>query len=419
MAGISFISLNPKYMDVLPYISEDEYDVVYKYMQNGYQSGKFSGYTCKNPLNYQDICIVVSYNFDEAIHVGIPEISDIDKEFSEDFGLEYTLITSSNHLIHSDFLDGLTPKEARDKIILEYASEGCGEIVSHFKNTKIVISSVDETGAPIPFEVIKDGFDFAVLDSEYYPLIYNKFSKVNYGRTPNRNVELINMTFNHLYQTSILKLFLANPNNFYNNEDFLNYEDEFIYKSELAYEILFPIIFDIVDDKVIRKVDYKIIEESYPDSQVINDINNLNIHFISDTLKDCTRDAIRFYVLQHPNDTNFEEILLKIRNIDSFLNDLLDKYQEGFIDVNMELDNTMFELVNELNGYISSMRLDLYVAKIEYIFNNKIRNKKWTEDEALIFLKLISIVCPFISEYIFRNIFNQRDYIIFEEWPRY
>ena len=85
----------------------------------------------------------------------------------------------------------------------------------------------------------------------------------------------------------------------------------------------------------------------------------------------------------------------------------------------MELDNTMFELVNELNGYISSIRLDLYVAKIEYIFNNKIRNKKWTEDEALIFLKLISIVCPFISEYIFRNIFNQRDYIIFEEWPRY
>ncbi len=419
MAGISFIALNPKYMDVLPFVSEEEYNLVYKFMQNGYEDGKFSGLFCKNPLNYNDICIMISYNFEEAIHVGIPEISDIDKEFCNKFGLEYLLITSNNHLIHSDFLDGLTPIDARKTIIDAFSNEGACEVINHFRQDKIIISSTDETGAPIPFEITKDGFDYSVLESQYYPLLYNRFGKVIYGKTPSYPVELVNLTFNNLYQTSILRMFLQNKDNYYSFQDFLNYEEDFIYESELANEILFPLIFNIIDSNEIRKIKYHIMLEEYPDYQLINENNNLNIHFVSDVLTRCSRDALRFYILQHPNDTNFEESILKINKIDKFLEDVYTKYYEGFSDVNMELDNTMYDLVNDLTNDINNLRIDLYVSKLEYVFNNKIRNKKWTEDEALIYLKLLSIVCPFITEFLFENVFNQHNYIIFEEWPKY
>ena len=60
-----------------------------------------------------------------------------------------------------------------------------------------------------------------------------------------------------------------------------------------------------------------------------------------------------------------------------------------------------------------------YYNNLELFFNNKIKNKKWTEEEALIFLKILSIICPFLSQYIYEIALNERDYIMFEPWPRY
>ena len=118
MSGISFIALNPLKMDVLKYVSNEEYDEVYKYMQNGYSTGKFTGFMAKNPINYHDICLIVSYTFDEAIHVGIPAKSNADFEFAKEFGLDTIELFRGDQLINSDFLDGLNQEKAKEKILV-------------------------------------------------------------------------------------------------------------------------------------------------------------------------------------------------------------------------------------------------------------------------------------------------------------
>lgn len=40
-----------------------------------------------------------------------------------------------------------------------------------------------------------------------------------------------------------------------------------------------------------------------------------------------------------------------------------------------------------------------------------------SEREALIYLKLVSIVCPFTSQKLFEEIFEENYFLVYEEWP--
>lgn len=418
MSGISFIALNPSKMDVLKYVSNDEYEEVYKYMQNGYSSGKFSGFMCKNPLNYQDICIIISYNFDETIHVGIPSINKADLDFANEFGLDVVQLFSSDLLINSDFLDGLNQKEAREKILEEARCEDFGVLKHHFKTHEIIISNPDNIGAPIPFEIIDDGFNYKVVDEKYYPLSQNKFQKVIYGTTPERNIELINQTFNSIYISSVLKNYIENGSIYFESDQFVNNETDIIYEEELANEILFPLIFRLVMNKEIKDKSYIILSDSYPDYDYINENNNLNVHFVTDSLAKYSTDAIRLYTIKHSKDKNFEEILFKLNKTDEFLNELKEKFDTPFANDNFDLDNKLYNLVKEVNCYIDDYKFEDYAASLEFFFYKELKNKKWTEDQALLYLKLISPICPFISEYLFKKIYHSEN-ILFEEWPTY
>ncbi len=418
MSGISFIALNPLKMDVLKYVSNEEYDEVYKYMQNGYSAGKFTGFMAKNPINYHDICLIVSYTFDEAIHVGIPAKSNADFEFAKEFGLDTIELFRGDQLINSDFLDGLNQEKAKEKILEESRMEDFGIIKHHFKIHDLIISNSDNIGTPIPFEVIDDGFNYKVVDSKYFPLVQNKFLKVLYGLTPEKNIELINHTFNSIYQTSVIKNYLDNKNIYFESDEFVNHVIDIIYEEELAQAILFPLIFKLVSGKTIVNHDYIILKDSYPDQDFIQENNNLNISFVSDSLGKYSTDAIRLYTLKKSRDKNFEEIFFKLNKAEQFLAELGQKFSEGFVDNNYNLDNEIYQLVNEINRNIKENKLEDYAANIEFFFYKTLKNKKWTEDEALIYLKLLSPICPFICEKLFKEIYNSEN-LLFEEWPTY
>ena len=129
-------------------------------------------------------------------------------------------------------------------------------------------------------------------------------------------------------------------------------------------------------------------------------------------------DAIRLYTLKKSRDKNFEEIFFKLNKAEQFLAELGQKFSEGFVDNNYNLDNEIYQLVNEINRNIKENKLEDYAANIEFFFYKTLKNKKWTEDEALIYLKLLSPICPFICEKLFKEIYNSEN-LLFEEWPTY
>ena len=419
MAGISFIALNPSLMDVKPFIAEEEYDSVYKYMQNGYSLGVFSGNFFKNPLNYSNICIIISYNYNEAIHVGIPQINEYDLEVVQTLGLDYNYCINTNNstLINSDFLNNLTLNDARKKIIEEYVAEGMGDRVKHFKVKKLIISSIDLTGAPIPLEVKNLEVKYNLLDSSYLPIYYNRFNKIIYSKSIDRNIELINQTFNNLYQTSITKLYIDNKDNYYESNDFVNNISEVVLEEDIIEEILCPIIFHLIDDTNILNKEYIILKNSKPSIEFINKNNNLNINFISESINKYSVDTIRLYTIKNYKNIEYEEIFYKLDQCETFINDLKNSC-ENFSEQDFELDNKLYNLVNRLNELINVLDITNYTKELEFFFYKEINNKKWTQDQALTYLKLLSIICPFVCEYIFNLKFDNYD-ILFEEWPTY
>lgn len=416
-SGISFIALNPKYMDVLEYVDEDEKDSVINFSFNN-SNYCFSGVTAKNPFNGNDICIIISRHFDEAIHVGIPSISEEDKKLSQDAGFEYVDVYENDMVINSDFLNGLKKEEARNKIIEEYVSEEFGFLTKKYKNTKFIISSPDETGAPVPFEIIDDGYDYKPVDKVYYPLKFNRFGKILYHNNPEVNIDLLHLTFNHFYQSGLLKCLLNENDRYLKNKDFTYNKLEIIYEEDIIPEILSYLIFAHLDNKEIKYSNYKIIKDSYPRFDNIQLCNNLNISFVTDSIKNFSTDAIRMYIIHHPQDSNFEEVFFKIDRINQFLDEVKDKYNQPFDASNIETEKDMISLVNELTNYLKDGNLNLYAARLEYCFLNKLKNKSWTENAALLFLKLISLICPTMSEYIFEKTFGNFN-LLFEEWPNY
>lgn len=418
IAGISFIALNPNLMDVSKYISEEEYPLVYKYMQNGYSKGVFSGFFAKNPLNYKDILILISYEYNEAIHLGIPQINKLDYDIVETFGLEYNSVICEDKIINSDFLDGLTINKARERMLEEVKGEGLGEIVKHFKTKEIIISSLNQTGYPIPLEVLDNGFNYQILDKELMPIYFNRFNKVIFAREVNRNIELIGQTFNNIYQTSITKLYIDNPLNYYESKDFVYNILELINKDDILEEVLFPLIFKLIDNKEIIKKEYLINNETKSDLELINKINNLNINFITDSLNKYSPDDLRFYALKHTNDSNYEDMLFKLDESHNFITDFYNKFSQGFIDLDIELESRLYDFSLKCVEYIKTGNIKDYVKDIEFFFYKELNLKKWTESIALTYTKLLSVVCPFVSEKVFNEYFKLED-LIFEQWPTY
>ena len=234
----------------------------------------------------------------------------------------------------------------------EVKGEGLGEIVKHFKTKEIIISSLNQTGYPIPLEVLDNGFNYQILDKELMPIYFNRFNKVIFAREVNRNIELIGQTFNNIYQTSITKLYIDNPLNYYESKDFVYNILELINKDDILEEVLFPLIFKLIDSKEIIKKEYLINNETKSDLELINKINNLNINFITDSLNKYSPDDLRFYALKHTNDSNYEDMLFKLDESHNFITDFYNKFSQGFIDLDIELESRLYDFSLKCVEYI-------------------------------------------------------------------
>ena len=421
IAGIGFIALNPSFMDVYPYVMESEKSIVEKYCQIGYTEGVYTGNTVKNPLTGEDIFIFVSHDFDEAIHLGIPQMSEKDMNFANKLGLDFNNVIENGVLVNSEFLNGLTREEAKIKIISTFLDEGMAVSKTAFKLKEIILSRYENNGLIVPIVENPQTYLPEPLNNMFIPVYYNNRGKITYTNEEKipSNIELIKMVFNDTFVNSLSHIVSYELENDFRmlNSKSLNCEHVyFVNKNNLIEEFLLANIFDnLLGNNKSKK--FIVLENPILKNSIIKEYNSLQLSFVSDILKDKNPDAYRMFVLSKNFDTSFENTRFKIKTYEQFLTKIKTIYLNGFVDSNHNLDLKLEELLKNLNYSLNEYNISEYIKTIMNFTDEVLTEEVMTEYQSLQFLKLLSIIIPYSSQYLYENVYDQSYFIVYDSWP--
>ena len=112
--------------------------------------------------------------------------------------------------------------------------------------------------------------------------------------------------------------------------------------------------------------------------------------------------------------TEEKEVTGTIDEIKDFMFVVTDKNGTSY---GFTFEEKLYKLTSQLNSYLENKRLDLYIESITRFLYDELLANKMSEREALIYLKLISVVCPFTAQRLFEEIFEENYFLVYEEWP--
>lgn len=414
LGGLNFLILNPTLMDVKPFITLDEEKSVNHYLENGYQEGIFTGSILNNPLTGLDIFIFISYDFNEAIHIPKPSKNDIDRHYANYFGMDIVETINNNVLINSDFLDGLAKEDGRKVLMETFQSEGMAEILHDYKVKELILSSPLKTGIPIPLK--EDGLnDYEGIAKELLPIKFNLKGEVECIYDLALFKGSISKDFIYFIYHELIEKLDASPLTLKKQE----FIDDALYlarEDNVFNDYFFPSLYHLISGKK-TKEEYIFLNTSLSSKKVIDLYNELDKHFVDDILGSKKADAYRMFSLFDQEEIDFQTALLKITKYEQILDVIKSFYHKGFVEENEAIDRSLYELVKKANEMLAASDLKKYVENLMTYYFQVLSHEKMTANQALIYLKLLSIVCPFMSQELFEEVFNQTYFLVYEDWP--
>ena len=434
IAGISFIDLNPRLIDVLMYTTPDEYISVSNYqIEENEDMDCFTGVILKNPLTFKDIYVFASYKYDEALHVGIPTIDTLDYMFASSLGLDPNICLDDDRiLINSDFLDGLSEEEARESIVEAFSSEGMAQVYLKPRDNDLIITSFNDLGILIPA-----GVDYAeevsVLDTNYYPVYFNNRYKPTATNEEklDTNISISKMTFNNGFVLGLTSIYariydsMTGGEEIYNSNSFL---DEFkettciIRHDNAKDEILFNVIFNMYFSKYGKEYNpysrVVILDDLAMDIDSLGEQQRLGVSFVNEILQRYQSDVYRLYLLS--NSSLCDDLKGTLEELDEYkgiLGEIKKAFDEPFL--NQAFDNVYFtEFVKNCNKLLAEAELVKLTKTCITFFRSFIAPHNVSRDEAHRFLIIFSIICPEICESINKEVFGDRYSIFYSEFPK-
>ena len=431
IGGISFIFLNPNYMDINPYLSGEELSNIMKYLDKDNRLFVYTGSNATNVLTGNEIPIFISRLHQMPIYLGIPSIDSEDYDLCINEGLSIIDILDNDTLINSDFLTGSKISEAKDIITLELLDNGLCKKTIKYNHTDIVISQLDPFGALLPFlddrgklYSLKDflPFNFSVqfrpiLDSNTnVPGSQIKGSMSNLftvGMAPILAILYDELSIND----SIFSLNAKNEFKSWGTIKNLIVDDEKIYS-----ELLMPIIFSNIIKYELKDIP-RLIENVTLVSKTI-DTNGLrlkrknnNIVNITELLETISPDSLRYYSISFKPDTEMIFDISKIKMFDTYVKKINNHLSNmEFVNDN-NLDYNFQSFISKAEELLENN--DIYNFYILFTkFNNEIILKNiLTKTQILDYLRIIYIIFPYTSEKLYEKIFQSKYSIINEGWP--
>lgn len=419
LGSVVGVMLNPNYIDVTKYIEESEQEVVNHYLVNGYQEGVFSGNYVTNPLTGCNILIFISYDFEEAVHPLMPSINLKDKKYCDYFGLDEINVVEDDLMINSDFLNDMSKCDAKKIIEQNFISEGMASYSYKYIKNKLVISKKEGYGVLIPL-FIKDDNDLILSSDEYLPFYYNNKMKAKISNEDNLEsyYEISGFEFSDSFLGGIFRylqgrfdsVIKESINKITNNELYI------CNRNNIIEEIIIPSLIEYALGEYNDK-DYLLYDLKPCSEETLKLYNTKDINFTNDIIKTTPQDAFRMYILNNNIASDFEMTKIHLAKYEQYIEELKKVYNNGFNDDSYLFEQKLYNMSLELKKYIEQNQFALYIEVIMKFFYEELLANKMSSREAIIYLKLVSIICPFTSQEIFSSIFDKDFFVVYEEWP--
>lgn len=432
MGGIAYICLHPDYIDLDEFVSLDELSALEEYLSvdNTNDFGFFTGNYAINPLTGNKIPVFISVNYNVPIYIGNPHLNKADYETAISEGIRILNITQDGVFVQSDFLNGVRIEEGKDLLIDNFVNADMCSIDTYYEKKEILLSSTDTLGALIPF--LKDSDEKIYSLKKHLPFIFSPQFRPILGNdvdVPGRTIE---GSINHLFSSGLTPLLsliydeIGGSSSIFSKEtiDMLKkwngIEVYSLMKNQIYVGIFIPIVILSIIEKekevklppLFKKL--LLIDETLDVNYEVMNRSNNNLFDLEKMLNRFSPDAIRLYFLSKPVDS----FVFDINELEE-TNNLLSKIEE-YYSHDFTLDNSIQskfnEYLKECDRLIKEKEVSLYVNKVIEMFNEVLDNRTPTYDQALLFLKLLYPISPFMADDINKEIFKSKYLIGDDGW---
>ena len=433
MGGISFILIHPDYIDFSQYTLYEEYSAIEKYLadDNTNDFGVFTGTYAVNPLTGKKIPIFVSVKFDIDIYVANPYLNSNDRQMAIEEGLPYVDVVQNGVFIESDFLNGLSLDEGKKLLIDNFLAAEMATVNTYYSKDKILLSSLDTYGALIPF--LKDNDNNIYSLKSFLPLTFSAKFRPILSEDIDVPGSLMSGSINHLFSTGMLP-FLAllyddigastsifSPEALKAYAQWKGIETLTISPKELFELVFFPICIKAIIEKekganlppLFQNI--ILVNDTFDDNYELMSRANNNLFDLSKQLKVYGGDAVRGYFLSKPLNQDF---IFSEDELASFANLLMaieSYFNEDFVSSN-NLGEKIKSLIKESNKLIGEKNIEGYIALLLNFYKTILWKERPTKKQALVFLKLLYPIIPFLVEDLYKEVFMGKYLISDDGW---
>ena len=431
VCGLSFVVLNPNYVDVKPFINSSEYEEIQDLIYESKDELLFSGSSFLSPIVSNNVPIFISTKFDEAIHLGIPSVNEIDEFLCCEYDLEYNpifdYINGEKVLVNSGKFNGMNLSEASVAIFEFLISNYDADSYSSFALDELNITSMKKFGIPIPLRQDQSDANLPVIYNLKHDVklengeLADKFLVKEFLADDFVNSLVINairlkgetgvLDFESKMALDEIGLFNKVDVMLLNQTEYVNVLLWFLiinllwkkyYVSSFEYPIKKTIIVKPVLDKKLRYISK----------------DNNNLISINDLLEKYGSTILRLsYAIGGIDDENN---IFDINEVDD-LKELVEKIVKTFyFPIDDKYDELNQEYINMLTLCKSSAKVFDFRTYLEAIisFVNKVHSvKRISKKQAKGLLVVLSVLIPALAEQIKEDVLNAKEPLMYYCWP--
>ncbi|MDE5715484.1 MAG: class I tRNA ligase family protein [Anaeroplasmataceae bacterium] len=433
LGGLSFILIHPDYIDISLYTLYEEYQAIELYLSddNANDFGVFSGTYAINPLTGKKIPIFISVKYDQPVYLANPFLNPLDRITAKEEGLPIVDVVQNGVFIESDFLNGMKETEGRLAIIQSFIEADMCQCKKIYTKDKILLSSLDSLGALIPF--LKDNEDHIYSLKRYLPFVFSAKLRPILDEDIDVPGNIIPGSINHIFSTGMIPILsmlyddIGAVVSIFSKEALLLFKSWLpmkfmaIHKEEQFESIFFPLCILTIIEKEKGVQLPPLFNQVMLDTFVCDESgkpllrSNRNLLDISKSLEHNHGDAFRLYFLSKPIEQSFLYSNLELESLHNLIKAIEDSYHRGFVEKN-QLDSVFSEFIKEEEQYLQDLNISSYTINLISFFKAHLYKNQMTVKQGKLFLKLLYLVCPFLSDDLYESVYKSKYLLNDDGW---
>lgn len=423
MGGISYILIHPDYIDFSLYALGSEYSAIEQYLSddNTNDFGVFTGSYAINPLTGKKIPIFVSVMHECPIYAANPYRNEEDRKTALEECLPVIDVVQNGVFIESDFLNGVEEQAGRALLISNFQMADLGAVEHYYSKDKILLSSLDMYGALIPYLIDEEGKLYSLKNKLPFALS-SKFRMV-LGPNDNITVNKLDGSLNDTFCNGMLPLLALlyddigdsvsifskealDRMNLWNGIDLMIAEQDDLFNS-----VFFPICILAILEKEKRVSlpplfkDLILVGPTVDESYQVIDRSNNNLLDIQGYLQQELGDALRLYLLSKPLEEAFSFKEEELYSLNHLLINIEKMFYQPFAK-EKALPTEFDQWVKSCVDLLEQKEITSYVHQILNFYKHTLWNVTLHIKQALIVLKLLYPIVPFMAEDIYHEVFK-------------